>query len=139
MLSYVSPELVDEDSDCAGETTMCLFYKCSNELGLMDNNCVCRTGNDCDSGRCEGTLPYPTCQAKLADGGSCNEGSDCISEFCSWGYVCEKATTTNEFIRGLIWFLIVVAGLGILYGLYRLCFGNGREGYTEVPADDNNM
>jgi hypothetical protein len=129
----------DEDSDCEGDTTMCLFYKCSNEFGLMDNDCVCRTGQDCDSGRCEGVIPYPMCQARLANGGSCDEDSDCISNFCSWNFVCEKLEKGNVFIDWLIWSLIVIAGLGILYGLYRLCCGKGRDGYTEVSGDDNDM
>jgi hypothetical protein len=118
---------------------VCLSYKCSNEFGLMDNSCVCRTGLDCDSGRCEGTVPYPVCQARLANGGSCNEDSDCISNFCSRSFVCEKTEKENKFVNRLIWSLIVVAGLGILYGLSRSSCRIGREGYTEVSGDDNNM
>lgn len=118
---------------------MCLLYKCSNEFGLMDNNCICRTGDDCDSGRCEGTFPRPMCQAKLADGGSCNEGSDCISGLCSWSFTCEKATTVNKLVGGLVWFLIVVAALAVIYGLY-LCFcRKGKNGYTEISSAEHNM
>ena len=128
----------DEDSDCAGETTMCLFYKCSNEFGLMDNNCVCRTGGDCDSGRCEGSFPFPMCQAKLADGGSCNENSDCKSGLCGWSFVCAKATNTNKFLNVLFWVLVVAAVLAILYGVYYCFCKRGRDGYTAVPESDVN-
>jgi hypothetical protein len=49
----------DEDSDCAGQDGKCLLFKCcSNEQGLMNNNCFCRVGSDCDSGRCEGFANY---------------------------------------------------------------------------------
>lgn len=133
---------VDEDSDCTGETTMCLFYKCSNEFGFMDNNCVCRTGYDCDSGRCEGTFPFPMCQARLAIGGSCNENSDCLSNFCSWKFVCDKAENKIKAMGIFYWILIVLACLGALYGLYRMAkyfLGSNRNGYTEVVGNENNM
>jgi hypothetical protein len=79
----------DEDSDCDGDDSMCLFFLCSNEFGKMDNNCFCRIGSDCDSGRCEGWSFSPMCEARLANGASCNEHSDCISDYCSWSFVCE--------------------------------------------------
>jgi hypothetical protein len=110
-------QFLDEDSDCAGETTMCLFYKCSNEFGLMDNNCVCRTGSDCSSGRCEGNFPYAMCQARLADGGSCNENSDCKSGLCSWEFVCARATNTNKFLNALFWIVIALFLLAMLYSV----------------------
>ncbi|KAG7344415.1 lipase class 3 [Nitzschia inconspicua] len=129
----------DHDSDCAGASTVCLNYKCSNEFGLMDNHCFCRTGKECDSGRCEGTFPYPMCQAKLADGGTCVKGSDCISGFCGWSYVCEKTTATERGYRAFTWFLIAVAEVAILYWLYRLFSGGGRDGYTEVFSNENEI
>uniref|UniRef100_A0A7S1UZX3 Fungal lipase-type domain-containing protein n=2 Tax=Grammatophora oceanica TaxID=210454 RepID=A0A7S1UZX3_9STRA len=78
----------DEDSDCTG--SKCLLFKCSAQnSSLMSDNCICRTGEDCESGRCEGLAP-PQCEAQLAVGGSCNENSDCLSDFCSWGFICEE-------------------------------------------------
>ncbi len=69
-------------------------YVCmgSTSIGSSPNyNRICTTGSNgkqcfnnddlqCDSGRCDAT-----CQAKLADGGSCNEASDCSSGTCTGG------------------------------------------------------
>jgi hypothetical protein len=125
----------DEDSDCAGDTTMCLFYLCSNEFGKMDNNCICRKGSDCDSGRCEGYDLTPVCEARLADGGSCNENSDCKSDYCSWSYICEAAEKKSKVKNGLIWTAIGLACVGVVYAVYYFCCKKGKDGYTEVPTD----
>jgi hypothetical protein len=125
----------DEDSDCAGDDTMCLFYLCSNEFGKMDNNCVCRTGGDCESGRCEGYSLSPTCEARLADGGSCDEHSDCISHYCSWNFVCEAPEGQNKLVSGLIWTTIVLGVAGLGYAAYYCFWKRGKDGYTEVPTE----
>jgi hypothetical protein len=75
----------NEDSDCAGNN--CLLYRCSNENGLMDNNCRSKWDNDCDSERCEGMFP-PVCKAQLGGGSRCNENSDCHSDRCTWRFRC---------------------------------------------------
>jgi len=75
----------DEASDCEG--SQCLMFKCSNADGLMDNFCTCKWDVDCESGRCEGVAP-PICQAQLGIGASCNADSDCLSNHCTWSFVC---------------------------------------------------
>lgn len=124
----------DEDSDCDGDDSMCLFYLCSNPFGKMDNQCVCRTGHDCFSGRCEG-YTYPICEARLGNGGTCNENSDCKSNFCSWSYLCEAAEREKKVLGILIWVLIGLAICGVLYGIY-FCFCKKKSGYTEVPSSE---
>lgn len=56
----------------------------------MDDDCVCIFNSDCRSGRCEGLKPR-ICEAKLADGAYCNESQDCLSNYCSWKFRCEKS------------------------------------------------
>jgi pimeloyl-ACP methyl ester carboxylesterase len=77
----------NEDSDCAGKH--CLLFRCSGENGLMDDNCNCNFGSDCNSGRCEGLSP-PVCEAQLGIDSRCNEDSDCRSEYCSWRFRCDN-------------------------------------------------
>ena len=88
----------DEDSDCAGgNRSSCLmpFFRCTNEEGKMDEQCSCRVSSDCRSGRCEG-LKERQCEARLALGGKCNEHSDCLSGYCSWGFICESRTPKDD-------------------------------------------
>lgn len=70
---------------------------CWNDNGGIDcmgssGNKVCTYGNNgdscfnndnaqCDSNRCDGT-----CQARLADGNSCDEASDCTANACTTGF-----------------------------------------------------
>lgn len=68
----------DEDEDCvsgscglhAGDDLLDCnqYYKCAE----------CRADTDCATGRCEDC----GCQAKLGDGASCNENSDCLTNAC---------------------------------------------------------
>jgi hypothetical protein len=133
----------DEDSDCAGDGS-CLFFLCSKENGLMDNNCFCRFGSDCDSGRCEG-YTSPQCEAQLGVGGSCNEDSDCKSNYCSWSFVCEDVTAKSMHslvvpeeqegggIGGMTWFLLaLIAAVGIY--LTHKFIKERRAGYDELPT-----
>lgn len=132
----------DEDSDCAGESTVCLLYYCSNELGKMDNNCICRTGGDCASGRCEGYNLNPVCEARLSDGGPCNENSDCKSDYCTWSFLCGVAAEGGgaKSFAWLLWLLIGLAclglALGVAYAVYHCFIKRGKEGYSEVPANE---
>eukprot|EP00429_Kryptoperidinium_foliaceum_P091483 CAMPEP_0176193272 /NCGR_PEP_ID=MMETSP0121_2-20121125/5400_1 /TAXON_ID=160619 /ORGANISM="Kryptoperidinium foliaceum, Strain CCMP 1326" /LENGTH=421 /DNA_ID=CAMNT_0017531983 /DNA_START=220 /DNA_END=1482 /DNA_ORIENTATION=+ len=71
----------NEDSDCAG--ARCVGFRCSNDNGLMDDNCKCHWDEDCQSGRCE-LIETGECEAQLPVGASCNEDSDCKSGYCSW-------------------------------------------------------
>lgn len=76
----------DEDSDC--ESDHCTWhFVCTNMEGLIDNECGCSVNSDCKSGRCEGWAP-PICEARLGDGATCNEDSDCLSNDCSWSFRC---------------------------------------------------
>lgn len=123
----------DEDTDCAGNGK-CLLYHCSNEEGLMDNNCICLSGKNCDSGRCEG-VANPQCQARLSLGGSCNEDSDCKSDYCSWKYVCEDPTKVSGSGGVGTWILLsVLSAIGI-YFVYKFV-KERRSGYEEVPSID---
>eukprot|EP00545_Synedropsis_sp_CCMP1620_P002744 CAMPEP_0119008414 /NCGR_PEP_ID=MMETSP1176-20130426/3675_1 /TAXON_ID=265551 /ORGANISM="Synedropsis recta cf, Strain CCMP1620" /LENGTH=483 /DNA_ID=CAMNT_0006960739 /DNA_START=67 /DNA_END=1518 /DNA_ORIENTATION=- len=127
----------DEDNDCAGDGK-CLFFKCSKENGLMDNNCVCLIGSDCDSGRCEG-ISNPQCEAQLSLGGSCNEHSDCKSSYCSWNFICEdssKSSATEDGgggLGGVTWALITVLAAGGIYLTHKF-IKQRRAGYDEVPT-----
>ena len=124
----------DEDSDCNGQDSKCLFFKCSNEQGFMDNNCFCRVGSDCDSGRCEG-YTKPQCEARLALGGTCNEHSDCLSDYCAWSYVCENPEDLKSGLGVMSWILIglvVAAGLFLTFKFVK----QRRAGYTEVLSMD---
>ena len=131
----------DEDSDCAGQDGKCLFFKCTNKQGLMDNNCFCRFGSDCDSGRCEG-VTNPQCEAPLALGGSCNEDSDCLSDNCAWSFRCEmkkggwwgSAGPGNPSSNGAPWsnFSIIVGLVGAAG--FILFVKQRRAGYLEVPS-----
>jgi hypothetical protein len=123
----------DEDSDCEGDDAMCLFYHCSNPFGKMDNQCICRTGGDCDSGRCEG-YSHPVCEARLGNGASCNENSDCKSNYCSWAYTCEAASRNNKTLNILIWIAIGVAASGLVYSVYSCCCKKRSE-YTQIPSE----
>ena len=122
----------DEDSDCAGRDSQCLFFKCSNEKGLMDDNCFCRAGSDCDSGRCEG-FTHPQCEAPLALGGTCNEHSDCMSDYCAWSFVCEIPKDSKSGFGIMSW---ILSGLTVAVGVF-LTFKfieQRRTGYLEVPS-----
>jgi len=92
----------DEDTDCAGDKGRCLFFVCSNEHGLMDNNCFCRVSQDCESGRCEGMASNRECEPQLSLGGACNENSDCKSKYCSWNFVCARATKEKHIFQSVV-------------------------------------
>jgi hypothetical protein len=78
-------------------------FSCNVNEECMDKSCVdgqchrgddgdsCNQDNDCDSGRCEGYLPYVwsgTCRSKLDVGAGCDENSDCTTNKCSWSFRC---------------------------------------------------
>jgi hypothetical protein len=97
LAKLTSCQSCDENSDCAGGT--CRLWKCSgSNNGLMDDNCVCTVGSDCDSGRCEG-FALPICEAKVPIGAYCDESTDCLSEYCSWGFKCEPQLEEGSFCR----------------------------------------
>ena len=75
----------NKSSDCT--SGKCWLTKCSNNEGVMDDNCNCMWDSDCESGRCDGLAP-PLCHVQLGLGESCNESSDCESNYCSWSFVC---------------------------------------------------
>lgn len=112
----------DEDSDCAGDKGRCLFFTCSNEQGLMDNNCFCRVSQDCDSGRCEGLISSRECEPRLSLGGSCNENSDCKSKYCSWNFICARATKEKHILQKVIRGIIFSVTALVLY----ICVKNRR-------------
>jgi len=60
----------------------------------MDDDCACVFNADCLSGRCEGINPR-ICEAQLGLDAYCNEGSDCVSGFCSWKFRCEKKPASS--------------------------------------------
>lgn len=121
----------DEDSDCAG-AGKCTLFKCSNEKGLMDNNCICLSGADCDSGRCEG-FTNPQCEAQLSLGATCNEHSDCLSGYCGWDYICEMPGDEKNGIGPIAWVLIGLIAAAGLFLTYKFC-KQRRDGYSEVPS-----
>ena len=151
----------DEHSDC--ESGICSWkFKCTNQNGLMDDNCDCNFNHDCESGRCEG-FTQSICEAPLSAGSPCNENSDCVSGSCSWRYKCNAEptrwwwspspapeTTVTATSRSIgipteeedsgsfpsiwVWILIAIGVLAVGLGL-QACFQNRRRrGYEEIPA-----
>jgi hypothetical protein len=117
----------DEDSDCPGTQTVCKFLQCSNRNGLMDNQCRCDENDSCDSGRCEGVFDKK-CKPRMSVGSTCNEHSDCITEYCSWEYVCQLVREDTQKVGTLVWVLI---GLVVCSGLFMTWkyFHQPRDGY----------
>jgi len=103
-------------------------------VGFMDSNSFCRVGSDCDSGRCEG-YTKPQCEARLALGGTCNEHSDCLSDYCAWSYVCENPEDLKSGLGVMSWILIglvIAAGLFLTFKFVK----QRRAGYSEVLSMD---
>ena len=121
----------DEDSDCAG-AGKCHLFRCSNELGLMDNNCICLDGSDCDSGRCEG-ITNPICEAKLGLGATCNEHSDCQSNYCGWSFVCEMPVDEKSKVGPFVWVLVGVVALAGLWLTWKF-YQQRHDGYEELGS-----
>lgn len=126
----------DEDSDCTGGK--CTLFRCSGSNGLMDDECNCKSGKDCNSGRCEGIAP-PLCYPKNPEGAWCNEDTDCISEECSWKFTCVQAggESDSESKGGFLKIGLVVLGSATLLAAFVFAFRyylNLRRGYEEIPA-----
>ena len=128
----------DEDSDCAGG--QCLFFRCSNGHGQMDDECNCFRNEDCASGRCEGLAP-PTCRATLGEGAHCNEDSDCKSGDCSWLFLCEESenmhvfTASNRnFVLGFLKNALVLLCFTLAICAVGMALRNKYEGYEEIPT-----
>lgn len=119
----------DEDSDCASEK--CYLFQCTNMDGLMDDECTCVLNSDCDSGRCEGVASR-TCRAALGLGAKCNEHSDCISDYCSWGFICEDKARSISRVEWTVAKAVLIA-LSI-FGVvtYVKKKAKAREGYELV-------
>lgn len=81
----------DEDSDCSSGQCLLPMFKCAGDDGLMDDKCTCVRNSDCSSGRCEGIAP-PVCEARLGEGATCNEDSDCLSLECNWSFKCSAGS-----------------------------------------------
>lgn len=66
-------------------------------LPLLQVGCVCRNGEDCQTGRCEGGVFQGTCALTLPTGAGCNEDSDCTSGDCR-AFFCRSSldTTTDD-------------------------------------------
>ena len=58
--------------------------------GFVDGS-MCHEGKECHSGRCENESYFSfvtRCFPKLEAGESCNEDSDCLSDYCSYWFRC---------------------------------------------------
>ncbi|MBS3098775.1 hypothetical protein J4462_01035 [Candidatus Pacearchaeota archaeon] len=99
--------------------------QCWNDNGGYDcmgsSSKICTTGangkscfgNDdlqCDSGRCDST-----CQARLTDGQSCDENSDCINGICSGG-ICGGAGVTTDLAVVDIEAIQIIPNVNLLKG-----------------------
>uniref|UniRef100_A0A7S2GZR6 Uncharacterized protein n=1 Tax=Helicotheca tamesis TaxID=374047 RepID=A0A7S2GZR6_9STRA len=107
----------------------------------MDNECRCARNVDCDSGRCEGYLPNLVCEARLANGASCNENSDCSSDYCSWSFKCDDApvagpATGTDGGSSMTTAIIIISIVGVFgIGLAAYFAWSKKAQYTEVPTD----
>ena len=94
---YCSSDAFCESNKCSMGIGACL-----GAGGLMPTFCPasddeiktrgpCSDSNMCQSGRCESLSTLQSsyyCYDKLETGESCNENSDCISNYCSWWFKC---------------------------------------------------
>jgi hypothetical protein len=82
---------LDDDQGCTRDTpakdcSPFLPVHCSGQVSQVEPQCAatCTLDTDCLSGwHCDGT-----CQPNLADGYSCDEGSDCTGGHCGNGFCC---------------------------------------------------